>query len=63
MKTKFFRFLILQQKNTQNAAKGVYAFAPLLDFSCKWTDEKLNERFGLTEYEVNFINSLVREMD
>ena len=40
IKTKFFRFLVLQKKNTQNAAKGVYEFVPLQDFSKPWTDER-----------------------
>jgi site-specific DNA-methyltransferase (adenine-specific) len=63
MKTKFFRFLVLQQKNTQNAAKGVYSFVPMLDFSKPWTDEDLVARYNLSVSEVNFINSLVRDME
>ena len=63
VKTKFFRFLVLQKKNTQNAAKGVYSFVPLQDFSHPWTDEMLNKKYGLTEEEIAFIESMIRPME
>ncbi len=58
--TRFFRFLVLLKKNTQNTSRQVYALAPILDFSKKWTDEKLYAKFGLTEEETAFIEYLVR---
>ena len=61
--TKFVRFLILLRKNTQNAAKGVYSFVPVQDFSQRWTDEKLYKKYSITEDEVVFIDSMVRPMD
>ena len=61
--TKFFRFLVALIKNTQNAAKGVYQFVPLQDFSELWTDEKLYKKYGLTEDEIAFIDSMIRPMD
>ena len=63
MQTKFFRFLILFKKNTQNAAKGVYEFAPMQDFSKSWTDEELYEKYELTNEEIKFIESMIRPMD
>ena len=63
IKTKFFRFLVLQKKNTQNAAKGVYEFVPLQDFSKPWTDEELYKKYGLTDEEVAFIESMIRPME
>lgn len=39
--TKFFRFMVMLKKNTQNGTKSVYQFVPLQDFSEPWTDEKL----------------------
>jgi len=63
MKTKLFRFLVLQQKNTQNAAKGVYAFVPMVDFSKPWSDEELINRYQLTNTEVDFINTLVKSIE
>jgi len=60
--TKFFRFLVLLKKNTQNAPKGVYSFVPLQDFSKPWTDEELYEKYNLTEDEITFIESMIRPM-
>ncbi len=60
--TRFVRFLILQKKNTQNAAKGVYSFVPIQDFTQQWSDEKLYKKYGLTESEVAFIDSMIRPM-
>ena len=61
--TRFFRFLVMLRKNTQHAAKSVYTFVPLQDFSEPWTDEKLYEKYGLTEDEIAFIESMIRPMD
>jgi site-specific DNA-methyltransferase (adenine-specific) len=63
VRTKFFRFLVLQKKNTQNAAKGVYEFVPLQDFSKPWTDEELYKKYGLTDEEIQFIESMIRPME
>jgi site-specific DNA-methyltransferase (adenine-specific) len=63
VKTKFFRFLVLLKKNTQNAARGVYSFVPLQDFSHPWTDEMLYKKYGLTPDEIAFIESMIRPME
>ena len=63
IKTRFFRFLVLFKKNTQNAARGVYQFVPLQDFSEPWTDEKLYAKYGLDEKEITFIESMIRPME
>ena len=63
VRTKFFRFLVLQKKNTQNAAKGVYSFVPLQDFSHPWTDAMLYEKYGLNQSEIDFIESMIRPME
>jgi site-specific DNA-methyltransferase (adenine-specific) len=61
--TRFFRFLVLQKKTSQNAAKGVYQFVPLQDFSHPWTDEMLYKKYGLTDEEIAFIESMIRPME
>lgn len=61
--TKFFRFLVLLKKNSQNAARGVYQLVPKQDFSKPWTDEELYEKYGLTEEEIAFIDSMIKPMD
>lgn len=61
--TRFFRFLVLLKKTTQNAARGVYKLVPQQDFSHSWTDEMLYEKYSLTEEEIAFIESMIRPMD
>lgn len=63
IKTKFFRFLVLLKKNTQHAASKVYSLVPLQDFSEPWTDEKLYKKYGLSEDEIAFIDSMIRPME
>ena len=63
IKTRFFRFFVLFKKNTQNAAKGVYSFVPLQDFSRPWTDADLYKKYELTQEEINFIESMIRPME
>ena len=52
IRTRFFRFLVLQKKNTQNSLRDVYSFAPVQNFNETWTDEKLYKKYGLTKKEI-----------
>lgn len=63
MLTQFCRFLILLAKSSQHVTSKVYAFVPLQDFSHPWTDEMLYEKYGLTEEEIAFIESMIRPME
>ena len=62
-KTKFVRFLILQKKNAQHAMRGVYQFVPKQDFTKPWTDDELYKKYGITDEEITFIESMVKPMD
>ena len=57
--TKFFRFLVRAKKITQDAAKGVYQFVPLLNFEEEWDDEKLYKKYELTEEEILYIENTI----
>jgi len=61
--TRFFRFLVLLKKPSQNATKKVYSFVPMQDFSEPWTDEKLYKKYKLTKKEIEFIESMIRPMN
>ncbi len=63
MRTKFFRFMVMLIKNTQHALKKVYQLVPMQDFSKPWTDEELYSKYGLTDEEIAFIESMIRPMD
>ncbi len=62
-RTKFFRFLVSLRKFTQDATRSTYTWVPLQNFSEPWTDEKLYKKYGLTEDEITFIESMIRPMD
>lgn len=61
--TRFFRFLVSLKKKTQNGARGVYQLVPMQDFSKPWTDEELYAKYGLTQEEIDFIESMIRPME
>ena len=63
VKTCFFRFLLSSVLLTQNIAKDKFQFVPLQDFSHPWTDEMLYKKYGLTQEEIAFIESMIRPMD
>lgn len=63
MTTRFFRFMVLQQKITQNATSKVYTCVPMQDFSKPWTDEELYKKYNLTDEEIEFIESMIKPMD
>lgn len=62
MKTRFFRFMVSLRKLTQNMTKSCFSFVPKMDMSRTWTDADLYAHFGLTEDEIAFIESQIKEM-
>lgn len=63
IKTRFFRYLVSIKKKTQNGPRGVYQFVPIQDVNEPWTDEKLYAKYGLTNDEIDFIESMIRPME
>lgn len=73
IRTKFFRALVGIQKQTQHTTQKVYRFVPIQDFSgnsdINWAvsvsqiDEQLQEKYGLSAAEKEFINSNIEEMN
>lgn len=61
--TKFVRFLLLQALTSMNITKDKFCFVPLQNFNEEWTDEKLYKKYGLTQDEVDFIESMIRPME
>jgi len=57
------RLLILLHKPSQHTTKKVYAFVPAQDWGRKWTDADLYAKYGISDEEIAFIESLVRPMD
>lgn len=63
LKSKFVRYLLRQAISSLNVTRECFRFVPNQDFNEEWTDEKLYKKYGLTEEEVNVIESTIRPMD
>ncbi|WP_249629714.1 Eco57I restriction-modification methylase domain-containing protein [Streptococcus uberis] len=73
MKTKFARLLHATAKSSQDAARTTYKFIPLQDFTSHsdidWSqpiaelDAQLYRKYGLSQEEIDFIESKVKEME
>ena len=62
IKTKFFRFLVSIKTFTQQMAPAAYSFVPIQDFSKSWTDEELYKKYGLTDEEISFVETMIKPM-
>ena len=63
LKTKFVRALIASVTSTQHLSKSNFRYVPVLDFTCEWTDEKLFDKYGLVQTEIDFIDTMIKPMD
>jgi site-specific DNA-methyltransferase (adenine-specific) len=63
VKSKFFRFLLLQALTSINISKEKFQFVPMQDFSKPWTDEELYAKYHFTQDEIDFIESMIRPME
>jgi site-specific DNA-methyltransferase (adenine-specific) len=57
--TNFYRFLMKCGKKKQHLYSAAFSYIPLVSFDEAWDDEKLAQKFGLTEEEVAYINEQV----
>lgn len=62
MRTKFARFMLSLAKNSQHGTSKTYRFVPIQDFSRKWTDEDLFQKYELTAEEIEIIESAIKPM-
>ena len=63
IKTKFFRALLFFNRHSLNLSRESFDAIPLQDFSHPWTDEMLYKKYGLTDEEIGFIESMIRPME
>ena len=63
LKTKFVRFLVLQTLTSMHITRSSFSFVPLQDFTKSWTDEELYTKYGLTDEEIQFIESMIKPME
>ena len=73
VKTKFFRFLLLQSLTSIHITKDTFRFVPLQDFSTNsdidWNksvaeiDSQLYAKYNLSDEEISFIEKMIKPMD
>lgn len=63
MKTKFFRFMVMLKKITQHATSKVYECTPIQNPKERWNDNKLYEKYNLSQNEISFIESMIKPME
>ena len=62
LNTRVARFLVSLRKISQDAQASVYSWVPVQDWNTPWTDELLIERYGISDSQWTYIQSMVREM-
>jgi site-specific DNA-methyltransferase (adenine-specific) len=62
LETRFARFLISLRKISQNTTTSTYSWVPELDWNKRWDDEALFELFGLSSKEIEYVQSVVKEI-
>ena len=73
LKTRFSRFLLQLAISSVNLSKEKFQFVPLQDFTSNsdidWTktvseiDQQLYKKYGLSEEEISFIESMIKPME
>ena len=63
LKGNFARILISAKVTAQMVSQDSFSFVPIQDFSHPWTDEMLYEKYGLTQSEIDHIESLIKPME
>ncbi|MFA6845437.1 MAG: hypothetical protein WCR02_06900, partial [Sphaerochaetaceae bacterium] len=60
---RFFRYLVKIKSSTQDLSPEAYSYVPIQDFSKPWTDEELYDKYGLSQEEIDFIDSMIKPMN
>jgi site-specific DNA-methyltransferase (adenine-specific) len=63
LQTRFFRFLVSLRKNTQDATRSTYTWVPVQDWTRNWSDKDLYKKYGLTNDDIAFIESMIKPME
>jgi site-specific DNA-methyltransferase (adenine-specific) len=62
-RTRFLRFLVGLRKITQDTTASSYTWVPQQVWDHHWTDKELYAKYGITDDEIAFIESMVRPME
>ncbi|QQS25359.1 MAG: Eco57I restriction-modification methylase domain-containing protein [Actinomycetota bacterium] len=61
-RTRFLRFLVSLRKITQHTKADTYLWVPQQTWDRVWTSEELYAKYGITDNEIAYIESLIRPM-
>jgi site-specific DNA-methyltransferase (adenine-specific) len=62
VRTRLFRFLVWLRKVSQHATRSTYTWVPQQDWDREWRDADLYEKYGISDDEIEFIESIIRPM-
>lgn len=63
LNSRFVRFLLLQALTSIMVTNTMFQFVPIQDFSKSWTDKELYAKYGLSDDEIAFIESMIKPME
>ena len=63
IRTKLVRFLVLMTMTSMHITQANFQFVPIQDFGKAWNDDELNVKYGLSELEITYIDSMIRVME
>lgn len=63
LRSRLVRFLISLRKPAQHVFRGMYRWVPQQVWDRSWTDAALYEKYGITDDEIAFIESMIRPID
>lgn len=63
LRTRLVRFLISLRKISQHATRSTYTWVPQQAWDRHWTDTDLYTKYGITEEEQGFIESMIRPIE
>jgi site-specific DNA-methyltransferase (adenine-specific) len=63
VRTRLFRFLVWLRKVSQHATRSTYTWVPQQTWDRFWTDAELYAKYGITEDEQAYVESIIRPMD
>ena len=63
LRTKFARVLLMQAVSSINLSREKFYFIPMQDFTQEWDDQKLYTKYGLSDDEISFIDSIIKPME
>ena len=63
VRTRLFRFLVWLRKVSQHATRSTYTWVPQQTWDRSWTDADLYRKYGITDDEQAFIESIIRPIN